>query len=863
MSSSTKVTSRPHITRGSLSPFNTFIIKVEVRKDPSLGLTDPASETHLLPVTLLLHEKYILLPSEKIRPGHLSWSNFCNEIERLCGFLLDAKTCEVGFKAESRFEGLGEEYFEISSELTFQNALAVLYNNWEWIAQPTALPIHLWNPRPREPIFRRSSRARDNSQLSKGVSPIVLSALKAPAPAPLQPIVEKPSEATLEVQPLPDGNENPCPILPAKPTTELPKDSSVTLVDGESRDIELTDVNDEETVTETLDDNGIEFDPGVLLKHLPTETIPEPDREDFENEEDYDNAMAKYLNYLRERELGSQNHWLKEKLGVSVCLAPPGLQSIWLSEHSACFRNENMGQYIFKAHGSSSLKNEHKDFLRGTKIPQGNHEPDIYKPRLRNGQYFIVTTPESFANRFLSEFTHKKTWGNEKTYKEVKRKNDVQKRQNKHLETKLQADWGPKAYHRVALILLSGTPLMTGPLDISTFVELMRRDAWKKDPVLKNWMGTELAALGNQWKKWTESRSTIVEDISRDVNQKFSPLVERLIIRRTTNSKLLGQKVVVVPKNMYSDVECDNGSFWNEKVDSLGHAEALKLEEREKKRKNKYVQKNGSLNGYKPLDKTNDNVYYRSRLCASFPYLMELRYPDGSPLQLTEHEWLYNTRGGDDAKWVPETKSDPYYANLQRIVESSGKLRAIKAKLKKYMKFKDGEGKLARQIFCSYFFTGAYIMYLWMVHILGVPKFDVIFIYKPMGPKKIDAELARFHVNPDNEAPAKDQKTARYIISTSSSFAVGLTLAEAISVGFLEPDYHADTVAQGFYRHCRQGNKNLENGVESFMFFAKDNAVEGRIRNLNEMRTLILKAATRKTKEAMKSAKANETKSTL
>jgi len=82
-------------------------------------------------------------------------------------------------------------------------------------------------------------------------------------------------------------------------------------------------------------------------------------------------------------------------------------------------------------------------------------------------------------------------------------------------------------------------------------------------------------------------------------------------------------------------------------------------------------------------------------------------------------------------------------------------------------------------------------------------------------------------------------------VAKSSAFATGLTLAEAMSVGFLEPDSRAATMLKGFARHYRQGNKQVS--VFSWMFLAKESAVEDRICRVNKLRSSINEAAIRKT----------------
>jgi hypothetical protein len=134
-----------------------------------------------------------------------------------------------------------------------------------------------------------------------------------------------------------------------------------------------------------------------------------------------------------------------------------------------------------------------------------------------------------------------------------------------------------------------------------------------------------------------------------------------------------------------------------------------------------------------------------------------------------------------------------------------------------------------------------------MVHILKIPKADIIWINKLMSAKALTAELARFKTDVNRES--LNQKTARYIIGTTGAFAVGLTLSEAISVGLLEPDFRVATMIQSMGRHCRQGNKNEV--VCSWLFLAKGNMVEQRICRVNKLRSQITSAVTKPSDSAM------------
>lgn len=135
-----------------------------------------------------------------------------------------------------------------------------------------------------------------------------------------------------------------------------------------------------------------------------------------------------------------------------------------------------------------------------------------------------------------------------------------------------------------------------------------------------------------------------------------------------------------------------------------------------------------------------------------------------------------------------------------------------------------------------------------MKYTLKIPENDFIFLNKTMTQKNIDNELARFHLDLDSEVPLEDQTPARYIVATSASFAVGLTLAEAISVLCMEPDFHLDTILQAYYRHCRQGNKNPE--VYTFQMYIGDHVVEKDILETTAARLRIQESHSRSSEEA-------------
>lgn len=132
-----------------------------------------------------------------------------------------------------------------------------------------------------------------------------------------------------------------------------------------------------------------------------------------------------------------------------------------------------------------------------------------------------------------------------------------------------------------------------------------------------------------------------------------------------------------------------------------------------------------------------------------------------------------------------------------------------------------------------------------MTRILKFNHRDVIEVNSLfMKPAERSSKLQKFHVDLNSETPAEEQHTARIIVATSSAIATGLTLAEAVSVCFIEPDYHAHTMDQGYCRHCRQGNKNAV--VHSWLLMCAGNQTEQRIQESNDMKRRIQQVQGRK-----------------
>ena len=156
-----------------------------------------------------------------------------------------------------------------------------------------------------------------------------------------------------------------------------------------------------------------------------------------------------------------------------------------------------------------------------------------------------------------------------------------------------------------------------------------------------------------------------------------------------------------VPPNIFEEIKCDNRPFQEERIESLRTNKEARLLAKEQKRLQTYYRLyKGNITKYEALKRNIPNVYYRARLCASFPALIDIR-EDGKLLKLTKSEQeVYIVKHPEVGikHQITGTNSDPYFKNLNMIVKSSSKLTKIIEKLEEFKNFIDSEGKKARQI---------------------------------------------------------------------------------------------------------------------------------------------------------------------
>jgi hypothetical protein len=86
-----------------------------------------------------------------------------------------------------------------------------------------------------------------------------------------------------------------------------------------------------------------------------------------------------------------------------------------------------------------------------------------------------------------------------------------------------------------------------------------------------------------------------------------------------------------------------------------------------------------------------------------------------------------------------------------------------------------------------------------------VDKKDVVWIYVSLGNYELQRRLSQFLGDPDSDT---EQYMPRYLVATTASFGVGITIDKGIFIALMEQDHRINVQEQALARIHRQGNNN-------------------------------------------------------
>lgn len=447
--------------------------------------------------------------------------------------------------------------------------------------------------------------------------------------------------------------------------------------------------------------------------------------------------------------------------GVSVVWVPAQIMDYWKDEVRQCYKDcyagsDHTGQNEFRIHvifpyGSDfAWTSETKALVTYKEVPSppdadGNRRQPFLRLRRCNSSAMMITSIESWPTKVVNEFTARVTWwadhpkgGKQKQIKKSLRPYfqipvTLLVRDEAHLErlstsrtnnrfAELQqkirtTDVSSASDPHIFQIYVSGTPITSGPEDLAAFLSNMSRPQWTGDIELAKWHSSragELGRAGELAKRWNKAIAPkALEQKSQEpaeIIRQLQPLVERLVLRFTNHTEFLDQGTVAkTPPNYIEWLECDHGAVWTKRLAEQKIAEDTEWDAQNTERKQSWLAKNRNKTAADFQSTRPMHSYIRTRICASFPALMDLKHENGERLALTAHELEEKTK---DGTWRLGTKSDPYRANIRRIFDSSAKLKAMALKIRKHQDQKDTKGGAMRLIFASGLRVATWILYL-------------------------------------------------------------------------------------------------------------------------------------------------------
>jgi hypothetical protein len=436
----------------------------------------------------------------------------------------------------------------------------------------------------------------------------------------------------------------------------------------------------------------------------------------------------------------SPTHFVKPSQGSSLLFVPISLLRTWKHELSECYSADGLDSYttganrfgtrfVFAYGGSFSWTPELRKAVCPIEEPRkdeaGNPIPPRIKAKLSNSSVMIITSSNSFPTQVIKKLTVRVEYLPTRRSRTLVFKGDYVQlaigsfyRDEAHMERKdtsltirrlmeIQNLMARPLYPNfpLRLTIASGTPLTTGPIDIAYYVSAMVRPEWRQHRVLRKWMKKEAIELGISWDEMCKNGNVTLDD-AQDMVRRFRPLVEELMLRFTTKSDFLGAgPVVEVPKSKYDDIMCKHSDNWQSRLADQKSQEDAEKAVKEAEHRARWIRRYKTDTNYKPMAPSN---YYRSRLYASFPALMDIKDSDDNTLRLTAKEWEEKTKNGE---WVQED-TDPFFLDIKAISQSSAKLSAIHQKINAFKNKTDSKDRPCRMIFASVFHVGTYIIYL-------------------------------------------------------------------------------------------------------------------------------------------------------
>ncbi|KAI9750294.1 MAG: hypothetical protein M4579_006527 [Chaenotheca gracillima] len=504
---------------------------------------------------------------------------------------------------------------------------------------------------------------------------------------------------------------------------------------------------------------------------------------------------------------------LLPKLGATLILVPPGLIPTWIREWDAIVGDNdtsNIGMRRVIAHqqgtGPEVFTDEDITTIGWSNLTTKDDKAHIIDevPHVKAARITVFSSPQSYLGQVAKKLEfHVKDWRPPKARKHT---SSVYEgitwgrvvRDEFHLEKSVQSStpFRLKRWTTPYKWMLSGTPFEVSPRDLLGYITALYSTAWDTDPVLSMCTPSKIEQLGSAFEMCVKSGD---REKAADIAQDFQKVLKRLMIRRRAASRWLDDKELVhLPPVESKDIECDFPNEYRPALKALQAERHKQLIEDFKLRTRRWEMSTDPRKGERPNGASLGaymSLAFTLRLISTVPFLVRLSHDRG--MSMTGSELKANN-------WVTTDQGNPYVENLETIVKSSPKLRAlgdIVAKLGQ-----DVDGNPEKLVVMSFSPVIAFVVYRYLVSHL---RQRAELYHAGLKTKDRIAMISRFQEqDAEHRTDTRLKVNPTILVGTTGLMGIGMTLTRAFRSVLMEPDWVLKTENQAQARIRRIGQKN-------------------------------------------------------
>ncbi|KAJ5053758.1 uncharacterized protein L3040_000049 [Drepanopeziza brunnea f. sp. 'multigermtubi'] len=346
----------------------------------------------------------------------------------------------------------------------------------------------------------------------------------------------------------------------------------------------------------------------------------------------------------------------------------------------------------------------------------------------------------------------------------------------------------------------SGTPISQTPRGIEGVLWAIEKHSKTVNPAFEWKKLDEICkAYDHQLKSHTRDDAAVAQILAD-----FKPFLERLMLRRTAETRWFGHTIMKLPPHIHADVRLGPNETFTHLIPSLemsfDHERAELLESLQARWEGFPDLRRSNIKPTRLAFNTETRTLWRSRILATFPYLYKLMTGTEDRLDLSVKELQ---------AFQARKESNPYRKYIKQIVEGSPKCLWLYDFMTKLSQQVDVNNNPHKLVIMTSFPQVAYILKLFIAKYFPEYK-DLVGVLagRMKGSEKSEILRAFTDANSKSRGTAKPSRSVQILVGLTQVVGVGLQLQKACHVVLMEPDYDFVRELQAYARVHRIGQKN-------------------------------------------------------